>query len=232
MKIDTAVVLAGGPGLRLRPLTEDTPKGMIQICEKPLLQWIMEWLRDNGIKRVILGVAYLKEKIIDYFGSGAKLGVRIEYSAHSVPGGTGEGFRLAIERHVSRDVFFAMNGDQITDLNLYDVAKFHLKHEPIATMVVTNPRCPYGHVQINSEYNATAFTEKLSCPYALCNTGIYVFDRKILRYLPKSGDIEKTAFPALAKEHQLKVYPFKGFFATINSYKDLFLAERQLRRAK
>src|SRR3990170_7847841 len=126
MKIDTAAVLAGGQGDRLKPLTNGLPKGMVEICNKPLLQWIIEWLRNNDVREIILGVAHLKEKIIDYFGDGTKFGVNIRYSVHTVEGGTSEGFRLAISRYVDRDVFFAMNGDQITDLNLNDLANFHV----------------------------------------------------------------------------------------------------------
>jgi len=227
MKVDTAVVLAGGLGTRLRPLTEDIPKAMVMIKGRPLLEWIIEWLRGNGVKQIVLGVAYLKEKIIKYFGNGEAFGVNIKYSIHSVDGGTGEGFRLAISRCIDTDVFFAMNGDQFTNLNLSDVAEFHLKHNAIATIVVTNPQCPYGHIQVN-ERDAIGFMEKPPCLNAFTNTGIYVFNRKILQYLPEKADIEKTTFPMLARERQLKVYPFQGFFVTVNTYKDLVVAEQEL----
>jgi NDP-sugar pyrophosphorylase family protein len=230
MNIKTVVVLAGGPGERLKPLTENLPKGMIEICGKPLLQWIVEWLRDNKIRQIVLGVAYMKEKIIDYFGDGSGFNVDIKYSVHSMEGGTGEGFRLAISRHISQNDFFAFNGDQITDLNLDDLADFHEKHNSVATIAVTNPHCPYGHVQVNEKYEAIGFTEKPFCPNALCNTGIYVFNREILRYLPERGDVEKTTFVTLAKSRQLKTYPFNGFFVTVNTYKDLVEAEEALRR--
>ena len=230
MKVDTAIVLSGGLGNRLRPLTEDTPKGMILIRGKPMLELVMSWLRDNGVKEVILGVAYLKEKIIEYFGNGEKFGVNIKYSIHSVDGGTNEGFRLAISRYIHADVFFAMNGDQLTNLNLGDVAQFHLKHNVMATMVVTNPRCPYGHVQVDDGYNAIGFIEKPPCLHAFCNTGIYVFNKEILNHLPDKGNIEETAFPILAKKRQLKVYPFQGFFTTVNTQKDLTTAEQELAR--
>lgn len=228
MKLDTAVVLAGGSGSRLKPLTNDIPKGMIDVCGKPLLQWVIEWLRDNGVMHVVLGVAYLKEKIIEYFGNGRKFGIDIAYSVHTVDGGTGEGFRLAISRYVDRDVFFAMNSDQLSNLNLSDVAEFHLKHNAIATMVITNPRCPYGHVQVDDGCNAIGFVEKPPCLHAFCNAGIYVFNKEVLNHLPDKGNIEETTFPILAKRRQLKAYPFKGFFITVNTHKDLVIAEQEL----
>ena len=229
LKIDTAIVLAGGPATRMKPLTDSAPKGMIKILEKPLLQWIVEWLRDYDIRNIVLGVAYMKDKIIEYFKEGPEFGVNIKYSVHTVEGGTGEGFRLAIQRHINRENFLALNGDQITDLNPRRVEKFHLKHGRIATMVVTNPRCPFGHVRINRSLDVTEFLEKPHCSMAVCNAGIYVFNRHILRFLPKKGDVEKTMFPSLAKTRQLKAYAFKGFFTTVNTLKDLIEAEKELK---
>jgi NDP-sugar pyrophosphorylase family protein len=230
MNLSSAVVLAGGEGERLKPLTENLPKGMIEICGKPLLQWIVEWLRDNKIKQVVLGVAYMRENIINYFGDGSDFDVDIRYSVHTVEGGTAEGFRLAINRYISQDAFFAMNGDQISDLNLDDLAGFHIKHNSVATMAVTSPHCPYGHVRTNDKHEAVDFLEKPLCPRAVCNAGIYVFNREILRYLPERGDVEKTTFSSLSKIHQLNVYPFNGFFITVNTHKDLIEAEEVLRR--
>lgn len=229
-KIDTAVVLVGGAGTRLRPLTNNIPKAMIMVCNKPLLEWIIESLRDNEVRQIILGVAYKKEKIINYFGDGAKFGVNIKYSIHTVDGGTGEGFRLAISRYINKDVFFAMNGDQITNLKLSELADFHIKHDSFATIAITNPSCPYGHVKDNKENDITEFVEKPTCRCALCSTGIYVFNRNILNYLPEKGDVEKTTFQTLAKSQKLKAYQFSGFFITINTQKDVVEAEQELRR--
>jgi NDP-sugar pyrophosphorylase family protein len=91
--VDTAVVLSGGPGTRLKPLTDRLPKAMVKVAGKPLLQWIIEWLSDNEVKQIVLGVAHLKERIIDYFGDGGRFNVDIKYSVHTIGGGTCEGFR-------------------------------------------------------------------------------------------------------------------------------------------
>jgi NDP-sugar pyrophosphorylase family protein len=231
-KLDTAVVLAGGAGTRLKPITGSIPKGMIEICGKPLLEWIVDWLVDNGVRNIVFGVAYRKNKIIDYFGDGSRFNANIKYSVHTVEGGTCEGFRLAIERHVNRENFFAMNGDQISDLCLADLSSFHLQNRSIVTVVVNNPRCPYGHVITNDDNEVVDFIEKPPCSYAWCNSGNYVFNKKILDYLPLKGDIEKSTFPLLARERQLKCYPFKGFFVTINTYKDLIEAREMLIRRR
>lgn len=228
-KIDTAVVLAGGPATRLRPLTNSVPKGMIEVCGKPLLEWILEWLKRNEVRNIVFGVAYLKDKIIDYFGDGTSFGLNIKYSVHTVEGGTCQGFRLAIERHITHRDFFALNGDQITNLDLSKLAGLHMTEKPIATIAFNNPRCPYGHVEMNDRYEVTDFLEKPYCS-KLCNTGNYVFNRRILNYLPTEGDIETLTFPILARERSLRGYYYNGFFVTINTFKDLIEAEEELRK--
>src|SRR2546425_343062 len=110
----TAVILSGGEGLRLRPITHDSPKGLVKVGGKPLLEWVIEWLQQNKVTDLVIGVAYLKEKIIRYFGTGARFGVDIRYSVHTVEGGTSEGFRLAISRYVDSPSFFKLNGAFIT----------------------------------------------------------------------------------------------------------------------
>jgi len=231
VKLDTAIILAGGPATRMKPFTNTAPKGMINVLGKPLLQWIIEWLREYEVRNIVLGVAYLKDEIIKYFRDGSEFGVNISYSVHTVDGGTGEGFRLAIQRHINQPDFFALNGDQITDLNLKDLASFHLKHHRVATMVLANPRCPFGHVLSDEEGNVTGFEEKPLCP-ATCNAGIYAFGKEILHHLPETGDVEKTTFPLLAKRRELKAYRFDGFFVTINTSKDLIEAEKEMRRLR
>jgi NDP-sugar pyrophosphorylase family protein len=223
------VVLAGGPGIRLKPLTDRVPKALVELAGKPIIQWVIEWLRLNGVENIVLGVAHLKEEILKYLGDGSSLGVNITYSTHTVEGGTGEGFRLAISRYVSDEVFFAMNGDQITDLRLKNLADFHLNNNAIATMALTNTHCPYGHIRYDEKNDVTGFSEKPFCPYADCNAGIYTFSRNILSYLPERGDVEKITFPLLAENKTLKVYPFKGIFITVNTHKDLVEAEEKLR---
>jgi len=230
MQMNTAVVLAGGPGDRLRPLTRNAPKPLIEVYGKPLLQWVIEWLRANHVDNIVIGVAYMKEKIMERFGDGSRFGVDISYSVHSVEGGTGEGFSLAISRFVDDDVFFAMNSDQITDLNLSKLATFHLKHHPTATIAVTNPPCPFGILEVDENCDIIGFSEKPRCPSVHCSTGIYVFDRSILKYLPINGDVEKVTFPRLSEMGSLKAYSFSGSFITINTVKDFIAAENELRK--
>ena len=109
-KINTAIILVGGAGLRMRPLTEDMPKCMIPLHGKPLLYWTLIWLKKYDFQNIILGVAYRKEMIMDYIKKNP-LGININFSEHTIEGGTAEGFKLAIQRYINDENFLAMNGD-------------------------------------------------------------------------------------------------------------------------
>jgi mannose-1-phosphate guanylyltransferase len=226
-KIETAVILAGGSGLRMRPLTEDTPKCMIPLHGKPLIYWIIDWLKSYGIKHVVMGVAYRKEVIIKYLTENNQ-GIKIDFSEHSVEGETGEGFRLAISRFVKDEDFLAMNGDELTNLNLDKLEDAHLSKKPVATIVVSPMRSPFGILELEDD-NIVAFHEKILLENTLVSIGIYLFNQKLLSYLPTTGSIEKVVFPQIAKERQLKAYRLgKGeSWLTINSIKELSLAEKE-----
>lgn len=224
-----AVVLSGGAGVRLRPLTNDIPKGLVRVGGKPLLQWVVEWLRENGVTDLVIGVAYLKEKVKHYFGNGRRFGVHISYSEHTVEGGTGEGFRLAITRYLDSERFFALNGDQITNLNLRKMYQAHENSKAIATVGVVHPRLPFGLVLTDGRGYCKGFVEKPVMETIFCSSGIYVFQKKIVRYLPMTGDVEKTTFPRLASDGRLKAYIHKGSFITVNSMRELEEADKELR---
>src|SRR3989442_11189143 len=117
-RIRSAVIISGGEGVRLRPITSDLPKGLVRVAGKPLLQWVIEWLADSVVTELAIGVVYLKQKIIDYVEDGSRYGVHIKYSVQTVEGGTSEGFRLAIQGQMKDEPFLALKGDKITDINI------------------------------------------------------------------------------------------------------------------
>lgn len=226
-KIQTAVVLVGGSGLRMRPLTEDLPKCMIPLHGKPLIYWTISWLRDNGIGHVVLGVSYRKETVMKYVTKNP-LGVRVDFSEHTQKGETGEGFRLAIKRHVKDENFLAMNGDELTNLNLAKFVEFHLQNKAVATIAVSPMQSPFAVLEINGN-DIIGFKEKPVLEDKLVSAGIYVFNHTISDYLPISGSVEKTAFPSLAEKRLLKAYRLGANerWLTINSVKDLSVAEKE-----
>jgi len=226
-KINTAIILVGGAGLRMRPLTEDMPKCMIPLHGKPLLYWTLIWLKKYDFQNIILGVAYRKEMIMDYIKKNP-LGININFSEHTIEGGTAEGFKLAIQRYINDENFLAMNGDEFTNLNLENFTDFHLEHKPVATIAVSSMRSPFGILEID-ETNIVGFQEKPILNDKIVSIGIYMFNHKILDYLPPKGSVEKSTFPLLAQKRLLKAYKLrdKERWLTINSVKDLSLAEEE-----
>ena len=227
LKVRTGVVLVGGAGLRMRPLTEDVPKPMIKLRGKPILHWTLDWLKKYAFKHIVLGVAYRRDMVIDYIRKN-QFGLDIDFSTHTVEGGTGEGFRLAIERYVDDENFLAMNGDELTNLNLNNMINFHLKSQPVGTVAVSPMRSPFGIVQI-SKNNIIGFEEKPILEDRLVSIGIYIFNHRIIDYLPAKGALEKTTFPSLALLEQLKAYKLSRDerWMTINTVKDLSAAEEE-----
>src|SRR5437879_5697586 len=176
-----------------------------------------------------MGVAYLKEQIIDFFGDGTRFGVGIQYSIHTVAGGTSESFRLAGNRYVENQTFFALNGDQITDLTLKTMLAKHKKSETLSTIAVVHPRLPFGLVKVDKHDYCRGFLEKPVLKDVNISTGIYVFHHEIVKHLPQVGDVERTTFPKLSKAGKVAAFRHRGSFITINSLRELEDAEKRLR---
>ncbi len=211
----------------MRPLTEDMPKCTVPLQGKPLIYWILNWLKSYGFKHVVLGVAYRKEVIINYLKENNQ-GLKIDFSEHTVEGETGEGFRLAISRFVNDEDFLAMNGDELTNLNIERLEEMHLKNKPVATIAVSPMRSPFGILEIIGD-DIVDFHEKVLLENTLVSIGVYIFNRQILGYIPTTGSIERTVFPVLAKKRLLKAFRLKPdeSWLTINSVKELSVAEKE-----
>jgi len=223
-EVNTAIILAGGKGERLRSIGANMdsmpPKPMTKIAGKPILEHAIQWLKRNNVKNIIIGVAYKKEQIIDYFGSGEKFGVNIKYSEHDVEDGTGDAFRKAIENtNLTDSHFYAMNGDQFTDFSLETMLKAHTDEGgSLATILLIRPFSPYGMVEFDESMKIKSFREKPRLS-TWTNSGIYLFDIRIKPYL--EGDVEKVAFERLSKEKKLMSVAYDGFWDTITTQKDI-----------
>lgn len=229
MKLKTAVILAGGQGIRLRPYTENIPKPLIEVSGRPLIHWIVDWLARNGIQKVVVGVAYKKEKVIEYFQN-QDLPVEVIFSHHFIESGTGGGFKLAIQNaRITDETFLAMNGDELTDLSLENFMRFHLSHNCLVTLMSAPLYSNFGVVQIDSENRITEFREKPLIDSVFINTGLYLFNRNIEKLLPDKGDIEKTTFVKLAQERQMAAFRYYGFWRTVNTEKDLKRIEDEIK---
>ncbi|MFQ6073599.1 MAG: NDP-sugar synthase [Candidatus Bathyarchaeia archaeon] len=225
-----AIILAGGQGLRLRPLTSDMPKPMVVVGGRPIAERQILWLRRNGISRVIFACGYRYEKIREYFGDGEDFGVDVKYSVESEdePLGTGGAIKQAL-RLVKSSPFVVVNGDILTDLEIGDLVRWHKRRGFVCTIVGVPLKCPYGILDVSRESDRVfGFREKPVFSDVLVNAGIYVLNKKVLRFLPESGDIEMETFPQLAKVGSLGVYRLKGWWTTIDTMKDLQQAEEDL----
>jgi len=229
MIFKTAIIIAGGKGMRLEEKTRDIPKPLLKVNGIPIIERIIKWLKKQGVENIIIGVAYKKEKIKKYLGDGKKFGVNIYYTEHDENGGTEDAFKLAVEKASTlAEDFYAMNGDQITDLNLEDLTNAYTKTKALAMVVVRKLKTNFGVVEIDDENKITIFREKGDVENIFMNSGIYLFNKKIMGYLDK-GNIEENCFKKLIRDRKLYSFYYPGFWMTINNKKELKEAEEYLK---
>jgi NDP-sugar pyrophosphorylase family protein len=201
------LILAGGKGTRLRPLTINTPKPIVPVANSPFLLYQIDLMRSGGIGEIILSLSYQPRKIEDLLKDGADYGVWIRYAVEGTPLGTGGAFKNA-EAHIdSTTVVF--NGDILTSLNLGAVIAKHREKKAVATIVLTRVENPsaYGLVETNPDGWIQRFIEKPGPDEITCNTinaGIYVLEPSVLRYIPKGEaySFERGLFPTLLEQKE------------------------------
>lgn len=181
----TAVVMAGGLGTRLAPLTDNCPKPLLALAGKPILTHILEHLRDQGISRFILSVNYLGDMIVDHYGDGSAFGLSIDYVHETMRMGTGGALGL-IDREALSEPFLCLNGDILSDL---DVNALQVQHQSAgwdATMVVRDHSftVPYGVVKQSDEGIFLGSEEKPTIAFRI-NAGIYMLSKTILQLVPR-----------------------------------------------
>ncbi|MBP2474595.1 mannose-1-phosphate guanylyltransferase [Crossiella equi] len=196
-----AVVLVGGQGTRLRPLTLSAPKPMLPTAGVPFLTHLLSRIRAAGIRHVVLGTSYKAEVFEEYFGDGARLGLELEYVVEDTPLGTGGGIRNAASR-LRADHIMVFNGDILSGVDLTAVANTHLTNDADVTLhlvKVPDPRA-FGCVPTDSSGRVKAFLEKTENPPAdQINAGCYVFKRSVLEEIPadRPVSVERETFPGL-----------------------------------
>lgn len=225
-----AIILAGGKGERLRPLTSDRPKPMVLLLDKPILEYQIEWLREAGVTHVVLACGYLHEVIERHFGDGAKWSVQISYSVEDEPLGRGGAIKLAYKRHVpeTEQLLIATNGDNVNTQPLKPMIRQHQRTGATATLLLTQLRSPYGIVQQRGK-RIVGFREKPLLPHWL-SAGVYTLNREFFDRLPDKGDHEDGLFPELAAEDRLFGFKSKAFWKAIDTVKDLNEAAEQISR--
>jgi mannose-1-phosphate guanylyltransferase / phosphomannomutase len=218
-----AVVMAGGEGTRLRPLTSNQPKPMVPIVGKPCMEHIVELLRAHGFDDVIVTVAFMPQAIRGYFGAGESHGVSIRYSVEESPAGTAGSVKLAEE--ALDQVFLVISGDALCDIDLGDLVRFHREKGGVATLglkSVANP-LEFGIVVTDEEGRIERFLEKPSWGQVFTdtiNTGIYVLEPEALRHVPtdRPYDFSKELFPLLLEMGKpLYGYVAEGYWQDIGN---------------
>ena len=224
-----AAILAGGFGKRLRPLTSEKPKPLVEVAGKPILEWQIEWLKAYGIREFVLLVGYLKEKVINHIGSGARLGVKVSYVVEEEPLGTGGAIKNAEHILSGEQVFIVVNGDVITNLDPRRLIEPVVKGEVAASIAAVPLRSPYGILKIREDNRIESFIEKPLLRDYWINAGVYAMSPQVFSYLPESGDIEKTGFPELAKKGLLKAVKYENVvWRSIDTHKDIEEASKEL----
>ena len=207
-----ALFLAGGMGTRLKPLTDELPKPMVPIMNKPLLQRSMENLRKCGIHEIVISTGYKPQYIEAYFGDGSKFGLKIEYICEESPLGTGGAIKKT--GHLYNDTFLVFNADILVNMDFQELVRFHKSKKAVATIAVTRVSNPsaYGVIEYDPSDYAVSFTEKPKADEVksnYINAGVYVFEPEVLREIAadRPVSVEREIFPALlCSGYKIAVY--------------------------
>ena len=225
--ITTALVLAGGRGERLWPLTQDRPKPMVEVGGKPILERHLGWLRANGVERAFLLTGYLSEAVERHFAERRIPGLETRCVEEASPLGRGGAYKNAYRAAgLSGETVVATNGDVLTDQPLAPLAEALAHSHALAAVMLTPMISPFGVVETRDGMVAR-FREKPPLPYWI-NAGVYVLTAEAIDRFPDVGDHETTAFPRLAAEGRLAAFESGASWRSIESRKDLREAEERL----
>ena len=208
-----AIILAGGRGNRLRPITDYVPKPLISIKNIPIIEWQIKYLKKFGISEVIICSGYKTEMIENYLKN-KKLGIKITFSIENKPLGTGGAIKKAGKK-IKDKSFIVINGDIITNIDLEKLMK---KENSIASIQL---KTNFGILQTDKD-KIIKFDEKKEIKNLWMNAGIYHLNKESIKELPNVGDIEKTLFPDYAKKEKLSTIKFTNSkWYSVDSFKDM-----------
>jgi NDP-sugar pyrophosphorylase family protein len=229
-----AIVLVGGEGTRLRPLTYGTPKPMVPIMNVPFLARTLERLYAAEIREVILAAGYMPQAIVDYFGDGSRLGMKVTYVIEETPLGTA-GAVKNVEPHITGP-FFVLNGDILTSLDLRAMRAYHEEKAGIGTLhlIRVDDPSPFGCVVHDETGRVGAFVEKPPKgeePTNEINAGTYLLEREILQYIPPHAmiSIERETFPKIIADGKaLYAYTTNDYWLDLGRPEQYLAAHRDV----
>jgi dTDP-glucose pyrophosphorylase len=220
VKKNPVILMAGGQGKRLLPMTKDCPKPMLKINGKPILEIIIEQCVESGFREFYISVNYLKEKIINYFGNGENWGINIRYLEENSPTGTAGSLCLISEK--IEDSMLVMNGDILTEVDFDSLIKFHRENNSSATICVRNKKTeiPYGIVTSENKH-FTSIQEKPVLSHSI-NAGIYILEPSMINYLKNTSsavDMPSLIQTGKANGESIFVFPIKEYWLDIGHAK-------------
>jgi NDP-sugar pyrophosphorylase family protein len=229
-----ALILIGGLGTRLRPLTCSAPKPLLPIVNKPFLEYQFELIKRHKIKEIILCLSYLPGEFKRHFGTGKKWGLKIHYVHETHPLGTGGAVRNAL-KHINQPVII-FNGDIFTDINISDMLKYHKKKKSFVTIGLTRVKDPtaFGLVETNKNGRIERFLEKPTWDEITCNTinaGTYIFEPQAVKHIPPKVNfsLERGLFPNLLEnKFPMYGYTFNGYWLDIGTIEKYLQAHYDL----
>lgn len=218
-----ALILAGGLGTRLQSVVSDVPKPMAQVAGKPFVEYILQYLKEFGVERVVFSIGYKAEVFQKYFGKNYQ-GIELEYVIENEPLGTGGALKLALEHCQHNDVL-VLNGDTFFNIELDDLWIFHQLHQAYFTMALREVEnaSRYGAVQLNENGKITAFIEKKGKEEkGVINAGIYILNKTVFnKYsLPEKFSLENFFFEKYLTELRLYGCICEGYFIDIGIPED------------
>lgn len=227
VKPNKVVLMVGGLGTRLHPLTKDTPKPMLKVGDKPILHTIVERFASYGFVNIAMCVNYKAKTIQDYFGNGEKFGVQIEYVLEQERMGTAGALSLLTTR--PGEAFFVMNGDLLTNVNFESLLDYHQTHQAAATMCVREYdfQVPYGVVNIDGN-KVTSIVEKPVHKFFV-SAGIYMLSPQVLDLIPNGEYYDMpTLFEKLIAQNQNTVsFPIHEYWLDIGRMNEYEQANRE-----
>ena len=209
----TAVILAGGVGTRLQPITFEVPKPLLTVHDKTLLEHLFDLFKKHGIKNVVISIGYKGHKIKEEIGNGRRFGINVSYVEESKALGTAGPLKFA--RSLLNDTFVCSNADELKELDLMDMYMFHKENKAAVTIALASIDDPsaYGvaRLQGNRILEFIEKPEKKKAPSNLINSGLYIMEPEVIDMIPDGFSmLEKDVFPQLAREGRLYGYPFSG----------------------
>ncbi len=209
------LILAGGRGERLKPLTDTLPKPMVPLSGKPLIEHLIELSRKHGIKNIVISGHYLFSKLIDYFGDGSNFGVKIEYvDDGDVPLGSGGAVKKS--SFILPENFIVLSGDVFTNINLWELAKFHFNKGGVATLVVRETDHPHDSdiVEIDENQKAVSFYSKKSSYKVgnMASTGLLVLNKQLVNSIPEKSNLESDVIAVAIKSNDIYCFLNKKYY--------------------